>query len=58
MVIDSFHSKLPETKTHHNNDECALAKNIQPHNKETGNGGHPLCLVCENLKPAMMSDVA
>ena len=50
MAVDSYHSKLPETKVHHNDDECTLGNNIQLENREAGTGGYPLCVRCENLQ--------
>jgi len=47
--VDTFHSIEPGTDVHHNNDECELGNNIEPENRRSGTGGHPLCSRCEEL---------
>jgi hypothetical protein len=44
-----FHSKLPGTKVHHNNNKCTEGNNIEPENRRTGTGGYPLCDHCARL---------
>jgi len=47
--VDPFYSIKPDTNVHHNNDECELGNNIEPENRRSGTGGHPLCSRCEEL---------
>jgi len=47
--VPTFHSKLPGTRVHHNNDECTLGNNIESYNRVPGTGGLPLCDQCESL---------
>lgn len=47
--VSPFRSKLPETKVHHNNDECTLGNNIEQENRVSGTGGLPLCSQCQGL---------
>ena len=49
MKVSPFHSKLPGTKVHHNNNECTEGNNIEPENRVTGTGGLPLCKHCKKL---------
>ncbi len=45
--VSPFHSKLPGTKKHHNNDKCTEGNNIETYNRKPGTGGHPLCDNCK-----------
>jgi hypothetical protein len=47
--VAAFHSKLPGTKVHHNNDACTEGNNIETHNRVAGTGGLPLCDHCARL---------
>jgi len=49
MRISPFHSKLPGTKVHHNNNKCTLGNNIESYNRRSGTGGYPLCNLCKKL---------
>ena len=44
-----FHSKLPDTEVHHNNDKCTEGNNIERENRKSGTGGLPLCSHCARL---------
>ena len=46
--VAPFHSKLPGTDVHHNNNECTKGNNIEDENKASGTGGLPLCAECQN----------
>jgi len=48
-IVAAFHSKLPGTNKHHNNDKCTEGNNIESYNKVSGTGGHPLCSHCASL---------
>jgi hypothetical protein len=37
-VVAAFHSKLPGTSKHHNNDKCTEGNNIESYNKVSGTG--------------------
>ena len=56
MKVSPFHSKLPGTKVHHNNNECTVGNNIEPENKVPGTGGFPLCERCKELNAAGKRD--
>lgn len=52
MKVAPFHSKLPGTDVHHNNNKCTLGNNIESYNRKPGTGGHPLCQECKRLSAA------
>ena len=47
MRVSPFHSKLPGTKVHHNNNKCTEGNNIESYNRKEGTGGFPLCEGCK-----------
>ena len=47
--VPAFHSKLPGTSVHHDNDKCTEGDNIESYNRESGTGGLPLCDHCKRL---------
>jgi hypothetical protein len=47
--VPAFHSKLPGTKVHHNDNKCTEGNNIESHNRVSGTGGLPLCDHCKRL---------
>jgi hypothetical protein len=47
--VAAFHSKLPGTTRHHNNNPCTEGNNIEQSNRVSGTGGHPLCSHCARL---------
>lgn len=47
--VPPFHSKLPGTEVHHNNDKCTEGNNIERRNRVPGTGGLPLCSHCARL---------
>lgn len=47
--VATFHSKLPGTDRHHNNNKCIKGFNIESKNRVSGTGGHPLCSHCAKL---------
>jgi len=47
--VSPFHSKLPGTEVHHNNNKCTEGNNIEPQNRVAGTGGLPLCDHCRRL---------
>lgn len=47
--VPAFHSKLPGTNKHHNNNACTEGNNIETKNRVTGTGGLPLCDHCARL---------
>ena len=52
MRVNPFHSKLPGTEVHHNNNKCTLVNNIESYNRKTGTGGPPLCSECKKKNAA------
>jgi len=52
MRVEPFHSKLPGTEVHHNNNKCTLGNNIESYNRRPGTGGHPLCDECRKKNAA------
>ena len=49
MKVAPFHSTLPGTKAHHNNNLCTEGNNIEARNRRSGTGGLPLCDHCKRL---------
>lgn len=49
MKVAPFHSKLPGTGVHHNNNQCTLGNNIESYNRVAGTGNLPLCSQCRGL---------
>jgi hypothetical protein len=49
VKVAAFHSKLPGTKYHHNNDACLDATNVAVQNRVPGTGDLPLCEHCAEL---------
>ncbi len=49
MRVAPFHSDLPGTRVHHNNNKCTEGNNIEDRNKKPGTGGMPLCDHCQRL---------
>lgn len=47
--VSAFHSKLPGTPVHHNDNQCTTGNNIESYNRVSGTGGLPLCTYCKNL---------
>jgi hypothetical protein len=47
--VAPFHSKLPGTTVHHNNNVCTEGNNIESYNRVPGTGGLPLCSHCDDL---------
>ncbi len=47
--VPAFHSKLPGTNVHHNDNRCTVGNNIESYNRVSGTGGLPLCYYCGNL---------
>lgn len=47
--VAAFHSTLPGTNVHHNNNRCTEGNNIESRNRRSGTGGHPLCSHCARL---------
>jgi hypothetical protein len=47
--VPAFHSKVPGTAKHHNNDACTEGDNIESYNRVSGTGGLPLCDHCSRL---------
>jgi len=48
--VEPFHSTAPnDPNVHHNNSDCTEGNNIEPENKASGTGGHPLCSHCARL---------
>lgn len=47
--VNPFHSKRPGTNRHHDNSSCTEGNNIEPENRVSGTGGHPLCARCKEL---------
>jgi len=47
--VAPFHSKLPGTGVHHNNNKCTEGTNIEAKNKVSGTGGLPLCSSCKDI---------
>jgi hypothetical protein len=47
--VPAFHSKLPGTEVHHNDNKCTVGNNIESYNKVSGTGGLRLCSVCRDL---------
>lgn len=47
--VAPFHSKLPGTSVHHNNNRCTEGNNIEVFNRVQGTGVHPLCDHCKRL---------
>jgi hypothetical protein len=47
--VPAFHSKLPGTTVHHNDNRCTEGNNIERHNRVSGTGGLPLCSHCKRL---------
>jgi len=47
--VSPYHSKLPGTAKHHNNNACTVGNNIESYNKVSGTGNLPLCSVCKTL---------
>lgn len=45
--VSPFHSKLPGTEVHHNDNTCTVGNNIETYNKVSGTGGLRLCSVCK-----------
>ena len=46
--VNPFHSKLPGTGVHHNDNTCTTGNNIESYNRVSGTGGLPLCHECAN----------
>lgn len=44
--VAAFHSKLPGTEVHHNDDACTVGNDIEKYNWASGTGGHRLCSQC------------
>jgi hypothetical protein len=44
-----WHSTRPGERVHHNNDKCTEGNNIEPHYRQEGTGGLPLCEHCRRL---------
>lgn len=49
MRVAPFHSTLPGTSVHHDNNQCTEGNNIEARNRKSGTGGHPLCDHCKRL---------
>jgi hypothetical protein len=49
MKVNPFHSKLPGTTVHHNDNKCTEGNNIESYNRKSGTGGLPLCSHCKRL---------
>lgn len=47
--VSPFHSKLPGTSVHHNDNQCTEGNNIESYNRVSGRGGLPLCSHCARL---------
>jgi hypothetical protein len=47
--VAAFHSKLPGTTVHHNDNQCTEGNNIESSNRVSGTGGLPLCSHCKRL---------
>jgi hypothetical protein len=47
--VAAFHSKLPGTSVHHNNNSCTTGNNIETRNRASGTGGYKLCDQCSRL---------
>ncbi|HET9511215.1 MAG TPA: hypothetical protein VFO80_08700 [Sphingomonas sp.] len=47
--VATYHSKLPGTGVHHNDNACTVGNNIERQNRVSGTGGLPLCSYCRNL---------
>lgn len=47
--VPAFHSKLPGTGVHHDNNRCTLGNNIESYNRVSGTGGLPRCSQCKSL---------
>lgn len=47
--VAAFHSTLPGTAVHHNDNKCTEGNNIESRNRASGTGGHPLCSRCRSL---------
>lgn len=46
--VSTFHSKLPGTEVHHNDNTCTVGNNIESYNRVSGTGGLRLCSVCKS----------
>jgi hypothetical protein len=49
MKVQPFHSKLPGTSKHHDNNTCTEGNNIESFNRAGGTGGLPRCSHCARL---------
>jgi hypothetical protein len=49
MKVSPFHSTLPGTLVHHNNDDCDAANDVRIRDRAPGSGGLPLCEKCTGL---------
>lgn len=49
LKVSPFHSKLPGTDRHHDENTCEIGNNIEPENKVSGTGGHPKCSRCKDI---------
>jgi hypothetical protein len=47
--VAAFHSTLPGTNRHHDDDKCTEGNNIERRNRAVGTGGHPKCDHCKRL---------
>lgn len=47
--VAAFHSKLPGTRVHHDNNSCTEGNNIESKNRASGTGGLPKCDHCKRL---------
>lgn len=47
--VAPFHSKLPGTQVHHDNNACTEGNNIESSNRVSGTGNLPKCNRCKNL---------
>ena len=47
--VSAFHSKLPGTTVHHDNNGCTEGNNIESYNRVSGTGGLPQCSHCARL---------
>jgi hypothetical protein len=50
--VASFHSineskKPAEKRVHHDNNACAPGRDIPQNERKSGDGGYPLCHICE-----------
>ena len=47
--VNPFHSKLPGTTVHHDDNKCTEGNNIETQNRISGTGGLPKCDHCNRL---------